>query len=204
MIRALALSILLWPGSPGFAAMQEAAPAAVFKPFVFEDLQGEFRQSKSLKALDVEIKTEGRFQVIRPGPGKHMVHWMIEKPKPSQVCLDTEGLVLESASGLKKSLRMAEIGREVGEQMGSLFGLLGLDPTQVQKDFDIRKKGAGFELTPKDAKRFFFETVELELDSAGLVRRMVLNEKNQDRMRVDFLKLKTRKITPKTETACAR
>ncbi|HRO66387.1 MAG TPA: outer membrane lipoprotein carrier protein LolA [Pseudobdellovibrionaceae bacterium] len=201
MIRAL---LLFLAGTPVFAAMQEASTDVAFKPAVFEDLQGEFRQSKALKALDVEIKTEGRFRVIRLGSGKHVVHWRIEKPKPSTVCLDPEGIVLESATGGKKSLRMAEIGREVGEQMGSLFGLLGLEPDQVQKDFQVRKKGAGFLLTPKDSEKFFFETVELELDSVGLVKRMILTEKNKDEMRLSFVKLKMQKIGPKTETACAR
>lgn len=157
---------------------------------IFKNLRGHFEQNKLLKELQVEIKTEGNFEVNRE---TSVFHWNVEKPKPSAVCLDKTGVVMDSA-GTKKKISFAEIGEDSGRQIASLLKLMSSDPKQLIEEFEVTEiKGSqkSFLLKPLKPENVFFDSAELHVDKAGLVDQIKLIEKSHDELLIQFTQLKT-------------
>lgn len=209
----LCLPILLLLASFHPSAMAESNDSAAHKkegrlPFKlaqFAELKGEFHQVKWLSELDVEIKTAGSFHVIKAGDkGKSVFRWMIEKPRTSKICVDSDGVVIESEDK-KKILQFAQMGQEVGDQVSSLLKLLTLEEDSVLKDFNVKKENLTYLLEPKNEKQAFFKSARLGLNAEGLAKSIVILEKSKDEMRLEFSKLKAfQKHTSKTEMQCKR
>lgn len=184
------LSILI-AASPGFAKSQAENPLGVK---VFEHVQGHFKQQKSIHELGVEIKTEGTFQIshLQDNQG-YIFHWNVEVPKPSQVCMDSKGLVVNSG-GKKKKIGFEEMGADSSKQMTSLLKLMSLDPQKIATDFKIDKQQDKFLLTPKSPNTVFFEQALVRVNAVGLVDWISLKEKSKDELNIQFSNLKTKNI----------
>jgi hypothetical protein len=187
------------------AATQDAGALKDLKLAEFTKLSGQFKQSKNLKELDVEIKTEGNFQVLRPTPDTSVFHWNIEKPKPSNICIDGVGIVVDSGTPLKrKNLKFSEVGREAGDQIASLLKIITMNQSRIAEEFNIQKQGGLFLLTPKNPGQAFFESSTLEIDKSGLVKKVLILEKSKDEIRIEFLGMKTQNSAIAKDEKCAR
>jgi hypothetical protein len=193
LLNLLFLSHQSQAGSAKDAASHKQEDANPLKLKNFEDLKGRFFQVKTLKELGVEIKSEGNFQVSRKSEKDRIFHWNVEKPKPSKVCIDAKGIALESNGSVKK-ISFSEMGPDSGEQMSSLLKLISLDPSQLPQDFKIEAIGPDFLLTPLKPETVFFQTALVHVDAKGLVDHLVLKEKSQDELKVQFKNLSTEKF----------
>ncbi|WP_413293201.1 LolA family protein [Bdellovibrio sp. HCB185ZH] len=187
------------------AATQDAGALRDLKLAEFTKLSGQFKQSKSLKELDVEIKTEGNFQVLRPTPDTSVFHWNIEKPKPSNICIDGVGIVVDSGTPMKrKNLKFSEVGREAGDQIASLLKIITMNQSRIAEEFVIQKQGGSFLLNPKNPAQAFFESATLDIGKSGLVKKVVILEKSKDEIQIDFLNMKTQSSAIAKDEKCAR
>lgn len=155
----------------------------------FKTLEGRFAQTKFLKDLEVEIKTDGNFEVER---SNSIFHWNVENPKPSQVCLDKTGIVLDSA-GSRKKISFSEIGEDSGRQISSLLKLMSSDPEQLVQEFSVvaaPNQTDTFNLKPKKPENVFFESAQLHISKTGFVDKINLFEKSKDELRIQFSNLK--------------
>lgn len=155
----------------------------------FERLSGNFQQVKFLRELDVKIQTSGQFQINRSDSENSVVHWNLERPKKSQICIDREGLVIDSMNGSvssKRRLNFSEVGQEAGDQIVSLTKLITMDFRVAEKDFRIEKKGKTFILKPNESKGAFFESAKLELTPEGYLKNIEIKEKSQDEIQIQF------------------
>ncbi|UYL09604.1 outer membrane lipoprotein carrier protein LolA [Bdellovibrio sp. SKB1291214] len=187
------------------AALQGEAPSKDMKLAEFKKLTGQFKQSKILKELDVEIKTEGRFQVLRPTPEKSVFHWNITKPKPSNICIDGVGIVVDSGMPpQRKNLKFSEVGKEAGDQIASLLKIITMNQNRITEEFVVQKQGAQYLLTPKNLEKAFFETATLDINKDGLVKNVLIKEKSKDEIRIEFLDMKTQVAAVLKDEKCDR
>lgn len=206
MMKAKFIFLLLW--SIG-AAAQNKADLVSLELQDFRRLQGQFRQTKKIKDLNIELKSEGKFDLNKSTTAAWIVHWQAMKPKPLLVCIDEVGLVIDSVAGAdrkKKNLKFSEVGEKAGSQISKMMRLMTLDLQQQNQDFLIEKSGttkAGtlWLLTPKELGQSFFAKAHIQV-SQGLVRDLVMTEKNGDEMHFEFFNLKTSAV-PELKS-CAR
>lgn len=181
----LCLLALGWPlllSGVAFAAPQLAE---------FEQLEGRFQQKKLLRELDLEIKTSGTFEVRRPKTGPAVFYWSILAPKPSKICIDDVGILMNG-----KNLKFTEVGTEVGDQISGMLKIITMDPAKIADSFDIEQKGQRLVLRPKKPASSFFESATLTLDSKGLTKDVVLTEKSKDQIQIEFsgMKMNSKKL----------
>lgn len=158
----------------------------------FSELKGYFVQKKWIQDLELEIQTEGQFQIFRNGTEPTTFHWDVEKPKPSKACIDKVGLHLESGVGdkkQKKSIQFSEIGKESGEQIENLLHLMTLDESKVSEEFEIRKENKQYLFIPKINSKSLFEKAYLDINSEGLVQKVTIYEKSKDQLKISFSKM---------------
>ena len=171
----------------------------------FNELAGQFKQTKHLKELDVQIQTQGRFRVSKVAGGKAVFRWDIEKPKPSKFCIDPQGIISQSmtSEGLKtKNLKFSEVGPETGHQIMGVLKVMTLDPQKMGDDFEMKTDGDVLNLTPRNKSQSFFESAQLKIKS-GFVQNLVIKEKSGDEIQIQFSDLKS-KSTKVVETQCPR
>ena len=165
----------------------------------FESLAGNFDQVKRIKELDLEIKTAGDFRVLRPKIGAPVFFWNIKTPKPSKICIDDIGLVMN-----EKSMSFSEVGAEAGSQISDMLKIVSMDSKGIEESFKVEKVKDKMLLTPKAAEKSFFKSAELTLNSEGLVRRLVLTEKSADQMDIQFSNLKAQSKPSARVEKCPR
>jgi outer membrane lipoprotein-sorting protein len=160
----------------------------------FETLSGQFSQSKYVKDLDVTLNTQGNFRIRRLLAGGSVVHWNVQKPKASSICIDEKGVVLGN-----QQLNFSDISSGDVGPLGGLLKLMTLDPDQIHSEFKVekevqkkvQKKEVFFVLTQLHPNLAFFEYAKIQLDRRGLLKKLVLHEKSQDEMTISFSGLKT-------------
>src|SRR5258708_1590767 len=100
-----------------------------FKLSQFASLKGRFHQPKFFHDLNVQIKTQGKFRIAKKRPDSSVIHWDIETPAVSRICIDETGLVIDGGSGSKdrKKLNFSEIGQETSAQISGLLKLMTME-----------------------------------------------------------------------------
>jgi outer membrane lipoprotein-sorting protein len=198
---------MTWWGSALHAAAHNGTLVQDAHLARFTRLEGQFKQTKNLKELDLEIKTEGDFKVLRPTETASVFYWNILKPKPSHICIDEVGILIDSADGnpeKKKNLKFSEVGKETGDQIVSLLKIITMDPNKIDEEFAVQKGANNYVLTPKKKEAAFFESATLSVNAKGLVQQVTILEKSQDQIRIEFLNLKTKNTPVPKDVACPR
>ncbi|MGE0631835.1 MAG: outer-membrane lipoprotein carrier protein LolA [Pseudobdellovibrionaceae bacterium] len=171
----------------------------------FSRLRGQFQQTKLIKELKLELKSEGSFEINRKNEQSiPTVYWNAVKPKLLAICIDELGMVVESGAGAtkkKKTLQFSEVGKETGEQIGHFLRLLTLDQKRIGQEFTVFQKEDKFILDPKNKEKSFFEKAEIKVVK-GLVHNLWIFEKSGDQIYFEF---SGHKISDYQETpSCAR
>ncbi len=170
----------------------------------FGELTGDFKQIKLLHDLDIEIKTEGNFKVIKANKTSKVFYWNIEKPQASHICIDKDGLMIENLSSKKKKyLKFSEVGRDVGDQITSLLKIIMMDQEDIEHEFDIKKQNDKLLLTPLKKENAFFASALLKINKLGLVESVAIKEKSQDEINIQFSKLVKKDFQILKDLQCA-
>ena len=185
--------------APALAASHKGDKPALREELAdFEVLSGRFEQTKTIAEVELTLQTSGSFEVHKK---TSIVHWNIEKPKNSTICIDKEGVAIRGG-GTTKSFKFSEVGNDVGRQVAQLTQLMSMDRPALEKEFNIKKEGSLYKLTPKE-KAAMFSSAEISVGARGLVERVVLKEKSGDSLDIRFSKMVTSKESGK-ESSCAR
>ncbi|MBC7370794.1 MAG: outer membrane lipoprotein carrier protein LolA [Bdellovibrionaceae bacterium] len=168
--------------APNFSSSTAFAAAQLAD---FHHLEGRFQQSKLLRELDLEIKTTGNFQVLRPKGRPSVFYWNIVSPKPSKICIDDVGIVIN-----KKNLKFSEVGAETGDQISGMLKIITMDSAKIEESFLVEKKNNQLFLTPKNLESSFFNSATLTLNNKNLVDDVLLIEKSKDQIHIHFSDLK--------------
>lgn len=151
------------------------------------EFAAKFRQIKHLKDMGVDLKSEGRVQVVRPD----QVIWEIMKPSHVTVKIDKSRVEIVSGNGPEKtvqSLKLEDLPHDkAAGGIGLLLPWLTLDAKRLSTDykiFEVEKKSFRFE--PQAAASGLFEKIEIQLDDSGFLRRLQLMESSGDSLDIDF------------------
>lgn len=204
-MRMIIIAIALLQGLSGTSKAAGLIPTEL-KLKTFAAIEGRFQQIKTIQELDVQIKTEGTFNIKKGQESNRLFHWNILKPTAASICIDSEGIQITSSEAKaigktqKKQIKFSEIGKETAGQMANFFKLLSLDQNQAGEFFTIQQQGKGFLLTPKNSEQSLFKTVYLEIDKIGLVKYILAEEKSKDKIAIEFSQLKPKNSLTKFET----
>jgi hypothetical protein len=105
---------------------------------------------------------------------------------------------------LEKNLKFSEVGKEAGDQIASLLKIITMDQAKIADEYNIEKLGKQFLLTPKDKAKAFFESSTLQMNAKGLVEKVVIKEKSQDEIHLQFVELVTKNMPPAKDLKCLR
>lgn len=171
----------------------------------FGELIGVFTQTKLIHELNVEIKTEGTFKILKPNLVSSVFYWNIEKPKVSKICIDQVGLVIETfvaESPKKKYLKFSEVGQDVGDQILSLLKLMMMDQEKILQNYNVKFEKKFWLLIPKAEKGAFFKSAQLKINSLGLLDKIIIKEKSKDEIHLQFSNLKTKPFLAGADILC--
>lgn len=152
-------------------------------------LKTQFQQTKRIPDLDVEIKSEGEMELVRP----EKVTWKVKKPAPTELILDGNKVEITSGEGREKKTESFSLdGALDASTMRSLVSMLAwlkLDIPSIQNGYTIYAVDkATFKCVPKDEKNSVFQSLTFFLHSEGHLKKLAIGEKSGDQIEIQFSK----------------
>src|SRR6185312_8598115 len=100
-----------------------------------------FRQTKTLKDMNLQLKSEGRLQLRRPD----RVVWEITQPSPVRVSLDHSQIEIQTGTGPDTQVQTIKTGEAPSEQaaqsLTALIAWLSLDSHALASQYLITSSG---------------------------------------------------------------
>lgn len=164
-----------------------------------QTLAGEFTQRNKVKLFKQEVRSKGRLYFRAP----RQIRWEYLEPDPSVLVLDGDRAVLRQPGAEARTfdLQADATMRAVFDQL-----LLWLQPggmAGARRDYELSSAGTAAEpvllLAPKagSAVAKAFQRIELRVDlRSGLLRSLLLVEKNGDEKEIAFTSLKKNATLP--------
>jgi hypothetical protein len=166
----------------------------------FEVLEGQFKQQKKILEFDLALSSEGTFQILQNlKSDQFALYWKIEKPEATEICIDTLNIVMKqmNSKGQKqtKTIKIEDLGAS-SQSIIFLMQILKMDPKNIHQNFAVSKIGQSeFIFTPREIAKSFFLQARIKFNKTGLVEKTEILEKNKDEMNIEFINLKTKKIS---------
>jgi outer membrane lipoprotein-sorting protein len=200
---ALTLSFVLGP------IQSDAAPASS-KPLAEKELREKlklyqsiqklevaFKQTKTIKDLEVQLKSEGHLTLIRP----NRVIWEIKSPAPVLVSLDEREIQIRSGRGPDSSTMTMKISDapsdESSKSISGLVAWLNLDATKLHSQYQIYSSGgSAYRFVPKEKAGSPFEELEMTLGSGGHLKKLRIHEVSGDLLNIEFTQPKLTRAAP--------
>jgi hypothetical protein len=170
-------------------------------------VSGQFHQKKNIKELEVTISSQGQFSIETSKAGDFIFHWNIIKPEPLEICMDTKQVVLKSQHNKNNQdkkikedrIQYAEMGEQGQKQLIEMVRLINFNPKQIYDSADIlitlpikNTDSKKITLIPKNQNDFLFQKAEIEVNKKGFINHLVMTEKSQDQLIIDFSKLESK------------
>jgi len=186
-------STLLLIATPAFAG---ATPTQVAKPELekalafyqsIKKLEVDFKQTKILKDIQLELTSEGHMTMILPDH----VQWKILKPEPMTVDLDQQKITIHSSSGKQTFSQAENPSARDRKSFATMLSWLKLDAGAIMSQYEVQKTAARrFHFIAKDKEEPMLKSIELELTAAGHVATLLFQEVSGDEIRLEFKKPK--------------
>lgn len=160
-------------------------------------LEATFKQTKTIKDLDVQIKSEGRFVLEKGGK----VQWEILKPSHVVISMNHEVVKIQTDGENGKEIQTQTVhfndlpSKKVAQSLSGLMVWLNLDSHELASKYDVSKEKNEFRFTPREKKSFDpFQNLLMALDAHGHVKEVKILENSGDFIDIEF---GNPKITPK-------
>ncbi|MFZ3231631.1 MAG: outer-membrane lipoprotein carrier protein LolA [Pseudobdellovibrio sp.] len=161
-------------------------------------LSGQFEQTKTIKDLQVSIKTIGKFKIKKATQQHIEVLWQIQKPEQMNVCISEDQIIFDNILLKKRTtLKLSEISSQDSSGLSKLIHLIKLDPNEISTGFNIQIKDGKILVFPKVKNQYSFLHAELELDSNKNLKKIFLVEPSEDSLEVNFIKTQEKIMTTK-------
>jgi len=146
-----------------------------------------FKQTKTLKDMGIQLKSEGRLRLERPDK----ITWEITQPSPLLVTLDKSEIRIRSGRGpdsRTQVLKMGDAGSDQPTQsLAGLIAWLNLDSKALVSQYQVLavdKQSVHFE--PKQKDSVPFESLDMSLGADGQLKHLVLHEISGDQLDIEF------------------
>jgi hypothetical protein len=175
---------LVWPLFAAFSAEVgvEDLRKALSRYQAIEKLDVDFKQTKHLSDLALDLNSEGHLSLRRPDH----VEWKITKPESLSVELEGGRIRIHGAKG-DETFDSADAQEADRRRMEALLNWLKLDADAIARDFTIEKKDTThFTFTAKPGHPSLVTALEMELAASGHVTKLLFRERSGDEIRLSF------------------
>lgn len=180
----------------GLAATAHAASKAVTKPELekalafyqrIQKLDVDFKQTKTLKDIQLDLKSEGHMTMTLPDH----VQWKIHKPEPMTVDLEQQKITIHSGSGTQTFSQDQNPSAKDRKGFATMLSWLKLDSSAIMNHYDVTQLAPRkYRFTAKDKDEPMLKSLEMELTSSGHVAQLLFQEVSGDEIRLQFSKPK--------------
>lgn len=150
-------------------------------------LHASFHQTKFIKDLKLELKSEGEMELVRP----ERVLWKITKPSPTELVLSGNSVSMTSGTGTSKRTESfaldGPMDPAVSKSLVSMVAWLKVDVPLIKESYSIYEVGKHtFKCVPKDEKMGVFQSLTLFLHPKGHLEKLFIEEKSGDHIEITF------------------
>ena len=154
-------------------------------------LNVQFKQTKTLKDMDIALASQGDLQWKLPD----QVIYRITKPSSLKVTMTPKTIEIENGTGAAATKQTIETSSMPGDaekrSLQAMVTWLKMDPVLLGKEYDITTNHASeFRFVPREPKNSPFSQLDLQLDNSGHVKKMEMSEKSGDHIEFTFEKPK--------------
>lgn len=171
-------------------------------------LRGNFSQIKFISALQMQIKSNGNFEVQKKANNEQSILWSILLPEKMKIKICRDKLLIENPnlSGSEK-IRVINIKDQQSDMAGNyiyLMKIMDFDVESIAQDFDIRFLEKKYIFVPKNNENINLKEIQILLNKEMNIQQITLLEKNSDYLRIDFNQLRQGKLAAKSEISCSK
>jgi outer membrane lipoprotein-sorting protein len=145
-------------------------------------LEATFKQTKTIRKMDVVINSEGHFKVTRPTS----LDWQVVKPSPVVISMDDQQVKIVT-DGETQVFKLKELPSDnVAQSLKGLFALLDLNATELYRHYDVFSERNGFKFIPKQGDGSPFKSLIMSFDKSAFVRKVEIKEISGDSIVIEF------------------
>jgi outer membrane lipoprotein-sorting protein len=187
-----AMSLLIGVSGRSAELLSERALAEKLKLYgSISSLEADFKQIKTLKDMNLQLKSEGHLKLQRPD---HVV-WEITYPSLVNVSLDKNQVVIRTGAGSEaqvQSFKTSDLrSDQASKGLTALITWLHLESKALAEQYDIYATGQqSFLFKPKQKNSTPFESLEMGLGSSGQLKHLTIHELSGDSLDIEFGKPK--------------
>ncbi len=171
-------------------------------------LKGRFKQNKKISEFDLNLSTEGEFEIHQPqapssqnpksqtevATNPFKLLWKVVKPELTDICIDKTNVVITTTDlkGIKQTRKIPvnELASS-SQSLPLLFKLFQLDPHDLTQSFLVSKVTSDdFILIPRPETGVSISQIKLHFNKKGLIENTEIIEKNNDTLNINFFDLK--------------
>ena len=152
-----------------------------------QKLDVDFKQTKTLKDIQLDLKSEGHMTMTLPDH----VQWKILKPEPMTVDLQQQKITIHSATNTQTFSQDQNPSAKDRKSLATMLSWLKLDAGAIMSQYDVVQLAPHkFRFTAKDKDEPMLKSLEMELTPAGHVAVLLFHEASGDEIRLQFAKPK--------------
>lgn len=149
-----------------------------------KQIQGKFKQKKTIQELNIELETSGHFLIQKANDKDRTLFWSVEKPEKSELCIGQDTIIIQSPK--KQVISLKELDGNTYDQILYLLNLLSFNFDFLEKNFSLNKEKENWSFRPRDNKKsFLFERIDMQIDSQGKIKVVELFER-KDKIHIQF------------------
>jgi outer membrane lipoprotein-sorting protein len=182
------LSFLILPLSAAWAAAEkpvtvEELQKALTKYQAIERLDVDFKQTKTLKDIQLDLKSEGHLTLKMPAA----VEWKILKPQPMTVILADQKITIQSASSTQTFSQAENPSAKDRQSFQTMLTWLKLDAAAISDKYNVTETGPReYRFVAKDPKEPVVKSLAMKMDPSGHVANLLFEEVSGDSIQLNF------------------
>jgi len=145
-------------------------------------LHTKFHETKTLKGMNIKIKSDGNLTVQRP----NKVIWEVVQPSPITVILDNQNVKILDGSGKTETYQMDGGAKE---SLKPLVAWMRLDPEELALNYDVFAMSDNrYRFQPKETAKSPFLALQMTLKANSYVEKLEIEETSGDHLEIRFEK----------------
>jgi outer membrane lipoprotein-sorting protein len=182
------LSISLLPLSWAWAATEQPVSVDQLQKALsayqsIEQLDVDFKQTKTLKDIQLDLKSEGHLTLKLPD----LVVWKILKPQPMTVDLDQQKITIHSPSSTQTFEQSQNPSAKDRRSFATMLTWLKLDAGAIAAKYSVTEPAPRhYRFVSKDPHEPMLKSLEMEMTAAGHVAELTFEEVSGDQIHLHF------------------
>jgi outer membrane lipoprotein-sorting protein len=146
-----------------------------------------FKQTKTLKDMGIQLKSEGKLTLTRPD----QVVWEIKSPGSVRISFNKSEIRIQSGKGADATTQVLKVGEASSDQaeksMAGMMAWLNLDSKSLYDQYNIFAEGKHtFRFEPKQKSASPFSDLQMILGSDGQLNHLTIHELSGDVIDTEF------------------